>query len=373
MVKRFTTLFIIFITCCNLALAQKELKAADALCNSGRLAVSRQLRKQVKDSYLKATQILLAHPNTASALDTGPGKSIRPRLSGTPQNLYPDLPFLHNSSQLTNYFLTRHNRDLLQIIPQIEQWRREVIYNIHNFHESKKEITHPQEQDMAWLAHQITDNTKYLLIGEMHEREIKYQVSDLLDELRRQHPTREIFLFTEFLSSDQIGNHSFTSSQQIRVVGLEPAFVLENRRKELQYKTVSTDKKTLSISLSQNVWESLEGIRLRNAQWLAIIQGYRRHHPQALFIVYAGARHLSYNEPYSIGRILAGPTTFTAALFPTSVKQNGKITLLTSDFDELTRGEFLDRVLQFQDDQLSKLAGFDVRLRIPPYQGAPTP
>ena len=370
MIKRISALFILFITCYNLTFAQKEVKATNALCGSNRVAISRQLRKEVKSTYLQATQLLRAHPNTASALNTGPGKSIRPRLSGTPKALYPDLSFLHNSRQLTNYFLACHNYHLLQIIPQIEQWHRDVIYNINNFHKTKKEITHPQEQDMAWLANQITDKTKYLLIGEMHAREIKYQVSDLLNELRRRHPTHEIFLFTEFLSSDQIGNHSFTPVRQIKVVGLEPAFVLENRRTELQYKTLAEDKKTLPISLSQNVWESLEGIRLRNARWLTVIQDYRRRHPQALFVIYAGARHLSYNEPYSIGMALAGPETFTATLYPASTKQNEKVTLLTSDFDEVTRGEFLDRVLQFQDDKLSKLAGFDVRLRITLHTGA---
>ena len=47
------------------------------------------------------------------------------------------------------------------------------------------------------------------------------------------------------------------------------------------------------------------------------------------------------------------------------IQTDGKETALTSPFDYVTDGKFLDRVLLFEDESLANLAGFNVRLRIP--------
>ena len=388
MMKRCALLFIISLACSNLTYAQSGLSRAieASLRTSSRATrVSRKLHQRVKTSYTQATRTLLDFPDASSLLDTGPSKFVYPHLIGNPKDIYPDSYFLHNSKQLTDYFLARHNRYLLQAIPQLETWRREIVYNIPNFHQAKKVLHHPQEQDMAWLATQITERTNYLLIGEIHGfREIQSEIRYLLDQLLQQHPKREIFLFTEFLPGNKIWGKTVKHSPPqtisynvlwhhatwngITVVGLEPQFVEQNRWTSMQYQTVSDETKgTLAGPLQQSVWASLEGLRLRNAQWLVTLKDYRQRYPQALFIIYAGAGHILYSEPYSIGTVLAGPDTFTAALVPERMKEeDGKVTSLTTTFDELTRGEFLDRVLQFKDETLTKLAGFDVRIRIAP-------
>lgn len=385
MLKQGTVLVTACLLCSNLAYGQKGLFEA-VRAYSGpttgcqKAGISRQLRKRSTSTYRQAAQTQLQHPDLSFILHTGPSSFIHPRLSLSPQALYPQSPFLQTPKQLTHYFLAQHNRRLLQAIPQADQWRREVIYNIPKFHQFQKLLTHSQQQDMEWLAEQITKNTNNFLIGEMHSfPQIQQQMVLLLQQLRKRFPKRQIFLFTEFLPNSQKWGKTVhdtpwknytpiwhaAQQQHIQVIGLDPQFVTENLQTNLWYETTTIKDSFPAQQLRQNIWESPEAIRLRNMRWLATLKRYRQHHPHALFIIYGGAAHILYTEPYSIGKALSGPDTFTAALYPAHLINEGKTTSLTSTFDQLTRGEFLDRALQFDNPQLSKLAGFDVRLRIP--------
>ena len=58
-----------------------------------------------------------------------------------------------------------------------------------------------------------------------------------------------------------------------------------------------------------------EAIRLRNKFWLEQIKYFRQQNPDAVFIIYAGAEHLSYSAPFSVGAQLPQQETFSAHVF----------------------------------------------------------
>lgn len=345
--------------------------------------VSLQLRSRVKDTFKRAIDAQMKHSAVANMIEVGPSWFINPPIVSPAQELYPNKNFIETPQQLSDYFLSEHNRNLLFFMRQREQWRRQVVSNIPDFHHAKKELTHPPQQDMAWLVQQLPKQVTYLLIGEIHYfPNIRQQIASLLREVRTRYPKRPIFLLTEFLPN---GNENLSTDEEnspenynsvwetarqegISVVGLEPQFVMDNLRTRVWYKSLSPGTHTL-VSQNKSLWASLEGMRLRNDQYLSTIEEYHRRWPKALLIVYAGANHILYTEPYSLSQSLDGPKTFTVAFFPTYVEENNKRTPLTSSFDYATRGEFLDRVLQFDQlsaptEDLSKLAGFNVRFRI---------
>ena len=112
-------------------------------------------------------------------------------------------------------------------------------------------------------------------------------------------------------------------------------------------------------------------------------------HPHALFVVYAGDNHLTYNQPFSLGKQLAmREPSFMVSLVPGISFKNldpnrakqlkkypwfkAKEEAITrpgvfapiSRFDFITEFEFPDRVLQFKPID-RELAGFDIQIKIP--------
>lgn len=393
MVKQYAALFILLLSLSQLAYGQAPLRNASRGLRGAtqtpkptvELTISQlpasstnHLRKHVATSYQRAEQLMSRYPQTMALLNTGPSKLISPKIKTPATDLYPAARFLRNANQITKYFLACHNRGLVQEIPRAELWRRRIIAHIPQFHATKKSFDLLPQQDMGWLAGEVKNHTSYLLVGEWHDfAPIQAQMSVLLHELRQRYPRRPIVLFTEFLPNGKVWGKSVQDTplksylpvwetareERIPVVGLDPQFVRTQHPSDLWFHTPG------HIHLRQNIWASTEGKRLRNAIWLATLKQYRAHYPrESLFIVYGGAAHMLYNEPYSIGDVLAGPGTFTAALFPAHLKtEHGKSISSISSFDKLTRGEFTaERVLQFTDPDLARLAGFDARLRIEP-------
>ena len=164
----------------------------------------------------------------------------------------------------------------------------------------------------------------------------------------------------------------------IQTVGLEPEFL-----KQLEEDLI------LGLFQRQNIWCTLEGIRLRNLYWHNILQQERAKHPNALFILYAGNAHLLYNRLNSLGAALAEhETTFMVSLIPGYNKENygsraknalfqeswfaqrkealkaPGVLMPISKFDFATQAQFLDRVVQFSPGY-RELVGFDVQIKIP--------
>ena len=304
------------------------------------------------------------------ALDDGPLKGIFPNLRHA-ELIYPDKPFLaHSSKNLTNYFIANHNRYLIRLAPQLNALQESLRANIPNFQEFQVKITHPLEKDMHWLAGRVPPKTCDLLIGEYHNNlYIPGKISQLLRELRLQQPDRQIILLSEFLYEDSVEKGMTRRSAHtpiweaakesgISVLGLEPAFE-RHLAYRITYGTDATIKNHNVEYLKKFGCPSAakEGVRLRNASWLASIQKLHQQYPGALLVIHAGDGHIRSWYPFSLRTALQEQKPFTVSFVP-----EDEVTL----FDRTTQGQFKSRVLSFKGKELRGLFGTDVEIRVPP-------
>lgn len=289
-----------------------------------------------------------------------------------PREIYPQLSL--SSKQTEENFLIMNNRQVQAWLPHLYATKQTIQKHLPDFYRAKTYVNASSGEEMSWLARQLSPQTNYFLLGEMHFPEIAAQAAEFVHQLRLALPEREIILFTEFVSEE--GQTKLAKYQpvvdeakrrHIRVVGLEPRFVLDSANNYFFYRSGNLHN-NLPETQGESMWASLEGVRIRNKRWLRTIRRYREQYPQALFMIYAGAGHVEYTVPYSLGAALAGPETFTAVLYPEHMRttQNEEDSFLTSPFDEWTQGRFaFDKILQFNNKDLSMLAGFDAQIKIP--------
>lgn len=308
----------------------------------------------------------------ASQFTVGKGNSVYEPLAGLRSHaLYPQSN-LPSTQELEEYFLNQHNSEIVKWMPILQAHQKALEENLPQLREAQQIIDHPARLDMKWLAGQLPDEARYLLLGEKDHGvyAVHQQVKYLLGELHRRYPHRKIILFTEFLPQGRSWIYAarypglwgylplFLAGQKVRipVVGLEPKFVCETQR------TMVEDPEQQTGGL---MWASIEGVRIRNERWLARLEAARRQYPDALFVVYTGAGHVDYNEPYSLGRSLQGPQTQVVLFHPRYRVENGRLKDLITPFDMVTQGEFSDRIVRFNSDKLAKLAGFDIQIGVP--------
>ena len=348
---------------------------------------SEQLAERVKTTYRRAKKMQDRYPEVIDW--GGPSKRYMPAYPQlvpeavkfanlNPQILYPHLPAL-SSEQLAQCFLIQHNLELVKWMPKQEELRQYVEEHIPLLQKHQVKVSVAPTREMTWLARQVTPETQYLLLGEIHAPEIGNALPDLLRELRRTQKDRPIFLFTEFLPERQewghldVGTLYFPNQefiwntayvQRIPVIGLEPHFIYQTQL-QLMERDPFHQGRTMP---GNNIWQSLAGVRMRNQHWMPILQEYRAQYPDALFIVYAGNAHVSYSEPYSIANRLSKQNTLVALLYPEQDvwRVSGKTSVLTSKFDAWTNGKFVkDNIVQFDLPVFSRIVGFDIRIRIP--------
>ncbi len=324
--------------------------------------VSRQLHLRAYQTWLEAS-ILPRHVFWPSSV-------MFPLL---PVNPYPAgiaAGQLTTPDQWSQYFLTKNNLEIRKWLPQFEKREKFIQNNLSEFVAAKQLIYHTPKEDVAWLSDQIPTGTNYLFLGEEHHApEIQEFISDFLPALRAQIPqNREIFLFTEFVDQNKTWSDSLertsrlpylpvwlsANARGIRIVGLEPEFVTKNNASSLILPETAVFPPPLQIHTS--VWTSIEGVRLRNEHWLARLRYYRTLHPDALFVIYCGNNHADYMMPYSLGKRLQAEGGFVISL--ESEKGNG-------EFRHLSYGLFTNRILKFNDETLTRFAGFDIQLKIP--------
>jgi len=328
---------------------------------------------QVENGLLQSLENLVAQScrdaqEVASSAEASsvllPGVQLSEPLQWDAQTVYPQLTF-NDPQAVSHYFLLRNNLEVRHYRQKTALRRKQVQARLDEFLANYIPVEHAPVQDMAWLAGQLPENTQTLLLGEQHfYSEIQQQVSEFLSQLRNRFADRKIILFTEFLPQGKVWGQSVTQTLHasyravwqnaqtlhIPVVGLKPEFVEQN--KKVCILGQDTER-------SQQVWVSAEGLRLRNVQWVNVLSAYRQRYPDALFIVYGGARHMEGTEPYALSRLWAQESTFTAVLYP-------QISDRTNLFEIWTRGLFdQERVLFFERPDLADLAGFNVRIRIP--------
>lgn len=353
----------------------------------GKMGVSYQLNRRLAQSYRAATQALQQIP---------PGKDIpvgEPARRGIhvqklePQELYPDVPFLTTSQQTADYLLARNNRLFLQERKRMEQVWEQVNTALPTLTRESRQLEQP-EDPLQWLSDQIPTGLDQLFIGETHgHKEIRETVRQLLGTIRQKYPQRQIILFTEFIpqeitwenaaSTDRIPKYlqeyvplwEQAVQNDIRVIGLEPQLVVQDKC-TCSYMNSSGKQGNMSI------WATLEGVRLRNERWMQMLTAYRTQYPDALFVIYTGADHSLYNRPFALTANYPKETTFVTALYPdkkvtyvSSGRWNAAVITAAPYSGPLEKisdqADFPQPVLKWSSAQLSQIAGYDVRVKIP--------
>lgn len=324
--KRFVFVFLLCALGMTAVYAQRGIKPAKS-ASQALLApeeVSRLLQKRVGTSFEKARLALENVPPLVQiSLDNNTPYQALSRPIKNPQKIYPQMAnLLTTRQQWSDFVVASYNRRIVAQIPQETSMIQELQQHTPELYQRQQVLPADENNSVELLAQQIPPDTQYLLLGEAHLESIEKYVARLLPEIRDRNPGREIILLTEFLYE---GAHSrlnwifakhdevFASAEmeQIPFIGLSPRFIRQNQRVFLKGETSS-----------KRLWESLEGLALRNQYWLEIIRQQRLQHPDALFIIYAGATHLSYNKPYSVAKSLMGDKTFTVFLFPQDLLDN---------------------------------------------------
>ena len=314
-----------------------------------------------------------------------PGHAVTAPLEADFHVLYPEAPFLQDPELVTAYTLARSNREQINRAPKVYEHYQLVSQHLDDFARAKKPITHPEKEDVAWLAQQIPQDNSYLLLGESHgEIGIMVKITALVNQLHLLEPERPCIVLTEFLTDMTIWNPSTPligfqegfrfmfqqfSEMGIPVIGLEPRFVKSNARFNVVGPSF-IDRNGQKIIYQNSFWGTGEGVRLRNAHYIKRINQIHQKFPNARIIVYTGGAHLEYSQPYSVGDALAGPTTKVISFRPTTfapdLNKPQEFVPYISTFDNMTNQQFInDRILSFDDPELTHLFGADIVVKSP--------
>ncbi len=319
--------------------------------------------------------------------------------------LYPHLQgILETPKQISSYFIAQNNRLLTRdMVLQKQSFfqKNQAIQQL-----KRRQVLSTQE-NMQFVLSLIPDDIQYILIGEAHGYLlIEYEIADLINKIGEKFTKRPIFLFTEFIqqgktpssvrsivnalspingpnSKQHLPVFKAALKHNISIVGLEPQFVshIANEMPD-----------------GRSIWETRQGMALRNKFWEQTLESYRTQFPNALFIVYGGNAHLDYTEPNSIGKTVRknNQIAFSASFYPGlspddpfareylekiyssylttyNIKQSNwlrhynpgkKGFLPISAFDFATEGSFPQRILLF-GNQDYKITGFDIQIKTP--------
>ncbi len=380
MIKKITVLFVVLcITAVayaqkNLAKGLADMFSAKALPTASvqverQLARSAVLSRQVERTYLRALQTnkLLSAPLSQNALPYATIQ-ISPQLQG--KILYPNLNFLDTPEQVADYLVIRNNLLYMQEVKHLEKWQQKIEKLYPSMRKEAYSISQPLKgREVGYIVNRVPADVTDIFIGEEHfYYKIQDTVSELISQLKQSHANQEVFLFTEFLPENIQWTHDIAkqdlpeylqndtyirvfqeaTDQGIHVIGLEPEFMVNNSCTIWQQ--AGTEK--FSQLVSQSLWESYEGMRLRNQAWLKILAQYRAAHPQALFIVYSGIGHALYHWQFSLPR-------YFEKRFVISVSSGENV---ISNFYE--KANLPQRVIVWKNPELAKVAGYDAHILV---------
>ncbi len=290
-----------------------------------------------------------------------------------PVGPYEDLSFWNTLSPQAkrNYFLAANNRASALSLKQRLQIIKALRKQLPDFWQERLVFPHQPLEDT--LLQSIPSGTKYILVGEEHNySQIQVFLARFLQKYKQQYPHQKVFLLTEFLPTGKNktallqhmkkadGGYGYllnrASSWGITVKGLEARYVFFNDAKAVLDSRVP-DESTVDL------WTVPESMHLRNRYWLSQIQQLREQYPDAVFIIYAGAEHVSYNTPFNLTKALPQEELFVAHLFSSKPTNNEARDLL--DFlGEDKYPFYLEEILAWKDESMRRLAGFDMRLLI---------
>lgn len=362
--------------------ASKVVLAAGRHTAVTRKLSSTQIEKILKERVARSYQTHFENLPLGAKLalyteETPPEKILNWNKFSSPggKSPYEDLFFwnLISEEAKQNYFLAANNRAIARVARERENAERAVKENLSKLWRRRlPAVDQPQDKT---LLQAIPSRAKYLLLGEVHEHpEIIAFVGQFVRGYQAKFPDRKIIFLTEFLPSNPDKSFSlrymtnptdiyvplFQSllRRGVPVKGLEHRYVAYNWAEGV-FATGALEEKQMDI------WTSPEGMRLRNQFWLQQISRWRSKYPNAVFIIYAGEQHLSYNVPFSLAQQLPPEEVFVAQLFPKWIPHCNEMTVLETVGEDWGYSFAQEPVLRWKDPVLRRIAGADIRLRIP--------
>ena len=268
---------------------------------------------------------------------------------------------------------------LVQQLSRAADIRRQALRQMK---ENEKALTSrfyspaPSKAPASDVASLVKDNQKYIFLGEVHFfPKIQQEIERTLLELRKKYPERKIFFLTEFLPNTETRAYRNKMNKYKRfsdyasiirvadvlnmpVIGLDPIWLFNEK-----YPLMWVSKQNGLVE-KEEMWHSVEVIRLRNQIWKQKVLALRELYPDALFVFHTGSSHVEYNAPFSLSAEYAPEETFVATFYPYQVTDNKPE---RSDvLDAFNSGLFAwRRFVAWPDAEMARLAGFNVRFKIP--------
>ncbi|MBR4592808.1 MAG: hypothetical protein IKO35_06335 [Elusimicrobiaceae bacterium] len=363
--------------------AMKASKASKAKASK----LEKQLNQRVKTTYKEINTRDLALVNTTSiekkTVDMQEMQALKEQgipADINPRELYPNAPEGLTKKSLLNYMLTKNNLEVKKFLAA-EAKRSEQITELTKGDFLKKIgvgyfIT--PEKEASWLASQLKSDTQYLMIGTEEEAAtVQKAVADIIKEVRTANPKREIFLFKE---EETAGVSSLEDFEAV----MSKKNPISDAARAVNIPVVELDPFPFGKG---DIWQTVEGTRLVNEDWLKTIRQFRQNHPDALFIIQTPRGRVSYDEPYSLGSALSKEKTFVIELGESNLDRltehvdndgmNNFLRFYDMDhFKQLERLGYIgdaeataaklqaekNRVLRIEDPQAARLFGFDARI-----------
>lgn len=354
--------------------------------------ISSILKTRATDSFKTACSLQSAIPLCNAFIYGEPIYNFIKDRNFSPLTLYPDLDFLNTSAQAGNYFIARNNRLFVQEFNRLSTSLWPQVNNKLAELKHASQLTAEINAPVLWLAEKALEkNPNKIYLLEVHEfPEIQQQVTQFILHVQRLAPQRPIIVLTEFLPEgyewqpdddltlsendypgiidipDYLNIWNTVTSYGVRVMGLEPQRVLaDNSRVRFAHPR--------GFLSTQEIWTTVEGMRMRNERWKEIIDRTAAENPQALLLIYTGAAHGLYTAPSSISK--GEKDAFVLAFYPAKrvivkKREDGKeiagTTTLTDPLERLTNftQSFPQTVLFFSRPDLAQTAGFDGRIKI---------
>ena len=237
--------------------------------------------------------------------------------------------------------------------------------NLRRLEEHKKEVLASMalvEQKSPSLYVPRMEGKQNIFLGEEYHLvpALKQMLVVVKDFLQR-YPDKKIVLFTQFLPDSGLkpaqyfpegGNYEeyFPAFQSLKAQGVDIVGLEEPAAKGHWY-----EKNGLLVRGADTAY----GRYVRHLHWAKRIKAWREKYPQAIFFIYTGAEHCSYNMPHALPLMVGGSNHYVALLQSrVSVKKN--LFHRWSNFQFAKPG-----VLYTRDKKWSQVIGFDEQLIFP--------
>ena len=274
---------------------------------------------------------------------------------------------MDNNNKLYTYLLAVHDPIIRgKITAHLDEFQREA----------QAQATHQPENPMILAAEQIPADADVVFLAEEHMKTSPKQLIPLFGVLQEKMGDRPIVVLTEFLTENYVMNFDRDKGilsepkhqrlfpllkalheKNITVVGLEPAFAnppLASYPSPIPLLALFRTAKTgVEDRETTTLWESLEGLRIRNQHWLTVYNKVHAFYGKKPCIVfYTGYSHAAYSTPFTLSREIPGKT------FVVEVMSHAR-----DIFDNLVSPLQMPDCLKFPR-RLGWISGFDVRVKL---------